>query len=232
MKLRKKMVAMVATAVAVCMVGLTGCQAKLEPADQVVSALYELSAKDNAAPLKDLLGFASEDDVRKSLVESGEAVDFVGEITSIFTEVGIEFDEAELADMTDQLTGLLNKVTCTAAITEESSKETTVVLTVTGYSMDEIESMALELQTKAMEEMSEETMAAIQSGDEAAAMDFMKQFMKDYVSAIAAMDPNVKTEITVKCEKLKLDVSGKDKVAWLPTDMAKFESDVENSMMK
>ena len=46
------------------------------------------------------------------------------------------------------------------------------------------------------------------------------------------MDPTVDTDITVKCEKLKLDVSGQAKVALLPSDMAKFESDVEASIMK
>ena len=60
MKLRKKLIATVVAAVAVCAVALTGCQQKLEPADQVVGALYDLAAKDDPVPMKNLLGFASE----------------------------------------------------------------------------------------------------------------------------------------------------------------------------
>ena len=232
MKLRKKLIATMVAAVAVCAVALTGCQQKLDPADQVIGALYDLAAKDDPVPMKDLLGFASEEDVRKSLVEGGEAADFVEEFKKEFTDAGIDFTDEELQEMTDQLTGLLTKLSYTAEITEQSSKETTVVLHVKGYSNSDMEQITVDLSEKALTEMDEETQMAIATGDEEATMKFMQQFMKDYVAAVAEMDPTVDTDITVKCEKLKLDVSGKEKVAWLPSDVAKFESDVEASIMK
>lgn len=58
MKKLKKLLAVVATMAVVCMT-LTGCGEKLPPADQTISSLFELAAKNNAAPMKDLLGFAS-----------------------------------------------------------------------------------------------------------------------------------------------------------------------------
>ena len=107
-----------------------------------------------------------------------------------------------------------------------------MVLHVKGYSNSDVEQISVDLTTTALTEMDEETQMALATGDEEATMKFMQQFMKDYVAAVAAMEPTVDTDITVKCEKLKLDVSGKQKVAWLPSDMTKFESDVEASIMK
>ena len=40
------------------------------------------------------------------------------------------------------------------------------------------------------------------------------------------------SDLTVECEKLKLDVSGKEKVAWLPSDVNKFAQDVENAVFR
>ena len=59
--MKRNFAVLAATVMAVCSIALTGCQQKLEPADQVVGALYELSVKENATPMKDLLGFASEE---------------------------------------------------------------------------------------------------------------------------------------------------------------------------
>ena len=66
--MRTKLAVLLAAVMMVCSIALTGCQSKLVPADQVVGALYELTVKENAVPVKDLLGFASEDDVRASLL--------------------------------------------------------------------------------------------------------------------------------------------------------------------
>ena len=67
-KMKTKLALLMAAVLMMCSVVLTGCQSKLAPADQVVGAMYDLVVKENAIPMKDLLGFASEDDVRSSLL--------------------------------------------------------------------------------------------------------------------------------------------------------------------
>lgn len=44
--MKRNFAVLAATVMAVCSIALTGCQQKLEPADQVVGALYELSVKE------------------------------------------------------------------------------------------------------------------------------------------------------------------------------------------
>ena len=46
--MKRNFAVLAATVMAVCSIALTGCQQKLEPADQVVGALDELSVKENA----------------------------------------------------------------------------------------------------------------------------------------------------------------------------------------
>ena len=69
-KFKTKALAIIAAMATLCMT-LTGCGEKLAPADQTIGALFELAAKDNPAKMKDLLGFASEDDVRSAFFEEG-----------------------------------------------------------------------------------------------------------------------------------------------------------------
>lgn len=58
----KRLVAVAVVMVMVCMM-LTGCGKKAAPADQTIDALFELYIKDNATPMKDLLGFETEEAV-------------------------------------------------------------------------------------------------------------------------------------------------------------------------
>ena len=135
--------------------------------------------------------------------------------------------------MSDTIMKLVQKLTYTAAISEQSKDETTVVLTVKSFSNADIQQTMTDLQTEYLENMDEETQAALMSGDEDAIMEFTRQIMKDYVSRLGELEPNGgESEITVKCEKMKVDVSGKEKVSWMPVDMDKFTEDVDNSTFK
>lgn len=232
MKLRKVLTAAVLTAVTACSLVLTGCQQKLVPADQVATALFDLAVKDDAVPMKDLLGFASEDDVRKSLIEGGEATNFVNEFKQEFVNAGIDFTDDEIQEMTGQLMGLITRLSCTAEITDQNSKETTVVLKVKGYAMSDVEKIAADLQEKALSELDQDTQMLIATGDADATMKFMQQFMKDYVAVISAMDTTQESDVTVKMAKMKVDVSGKTKLSWMPVDLPGMESDLDKAMMK
>lgn len=40
------------------------------------------------------------------------------------------------------------------------------------------------------------------------------------------------TELTIKCQRVKVDVSGKEKIAWMPQDLSKFSDEVNNATFK
>ena len=76
-------------------------------------------------------------------------------------------------------------------------------------------------------------MAAVMSGDEEAAQKLMQDVIKQFVAKVGEMEPSAETtDVTVKCEKMKVEVSGKEKVSWMPVDMDKFASDLEGAIFK
>lgn len=232
-KWNKKAAAVLLAVLTFCTIVLSGCsKEEPAPADQVVGAMYDLCLKDDPKPMMDLLGFASEDDVRTSLMEDSDTT-LADVFEEEFASAGIEFTDEELQEMSDTIMKLVQKLTYTAAISEQSKDETTVVLTVKSFSNADIQQTMTDLQTEYLENMDEETQAALMSGDEDAIMEFTRQIMKDYVSRLGELEPNGgESEITVKCEKMKVDVSGKEKVSWMPVDMDKFTEDVDNSTFK
>ena len=76
---KRTLVAIVAMMAIVCM-SLVGCGPKAAPADQSISALFELYAKNNAAPMQELLGFESEEAVNAAFFEEDAEVDLVAEM--------------------------------------------------------------------------------------------------------------------------------------------------------
>lgn len=233
MKQMKKAAGLILAVMLLCSMALTGCQPKMEPADQVVSAMYELALRDNAVPMKDLLGFASEDDVRSAILEDGYENSMIDEIRQEFTSLGVEISDEELQEMIDAMMGMLGKLSYTAEIKEQTKDKTTVVLKVQGFSEADIEQVLLDTQEAAINNLSEDEQMALATGDEQATQEFAVQFMKDYIANVAALEPaEGENEITVECEKLRIDVSGKEKVEWLPSDMDKFADDVDKSIFK
>lgn len=231
--IRRSFAVLAATVMAVCSIALTGCQAKLAPADQVVGALYELSVKENAAPMKDLLGFASEDDVRSSLMEDDAVGDLVSSIKGEFESAGIEFTDEELQEMTDKLQGMIDKLDYTVEVADQTKDETSVLLKVKSYSMDDMQQIMVDIMTDMQTNMDEETATAIMSGDQDAFQKLMQDAMKQYMTKLSEMDPSEEmTELTIKCQKVKVNVSGKDKVAWMPQDLSQFSDEVNNATFK
>ena len=231
-EMKKKLHVAVALLSACCML-LAGCGASLTPADQNVNALVELIVNDNAVPMKDLLGFASEDDVRSSFIEDEANMDLVDSLAEEFTDLGIEFTDEELQEMSDSMSAMLKKVTYSTEITSEEKDKVTVTVKMNGFTEDQLSDSMLEIAESATENISEEDLALIASGDEEASNAFVHQIFKDYMNAMAALEPtSEQSEITVECEKLQLEVSGKNKIAWLPSDMTKFETDIENCLFK
>jgi len=182
--------------------------------------------------MKDLLGFASEDDVRSSLLAE-DYTEMTDMLKDQFGGFGIDFTDEEVQEMSDTMTGLLNKLSYTAEIQSETKDETTVLLKVTGYSSDGLAQIMNDLITEMQTNMDEETMAAVMSGDEEAAQKLMQDVIKQFVAKVGEMEPSAETtDVTVKCEKMKVEVSGKEKVSWMPVDMDKFASDLEGAIFK
>ena len=220
--MRRNFAVLAATVMAVCSIALTGCQQKLEPADQVVGALYELSVKENATPMKDLLGFASEEDVKTALMDDSAETDLVSMFKSEFEAAGIEFSDEEVEEMSNALQGLIDKLDYSVEITDQSKDETTVLLKVKSYSMTDMQN-----------NIDEDTAAAIMAGDEDALQKLMQDAVKQYMTKIGEMEPSEEmTELTIKCQRVKVDVSGKEKIAWMPQDLSKFSDEVNNATFK
>lgn len=231
-KMKNKVLAVIATMAVLCMT-LTGCGEKLVSADQTVGALFELAAKGNAAPMQDLLGFESEADVRSAFFEDGAETELVDGLKNQFTSAGLELSDEELQELTDSILAVLDKITYTAEITSEDKDTTVVTLKVNGYSSDALDQVVLDATNTFIESITEEDQIAIADGDEELLTSYLKQYLDNIMSGFTAMEPNAEAvEITVTCEKLSVDVSGKEKTAWLPSDMDSFSYDVAAAMFQ
>lgn len=230
--MKKKVLAVIATVAVLCMT-LTGCGEKMIPADQTIGALFELAAKSNAAPMQELLGFESEADVRSAFFEEGADMELVDELKNELTSVGVDLTDEEVQEITDSMMAVLNKITYTAEITSEDKDTTVVTLKINGFSYDEMNQIMLDAANNMMESITEEDQLAIAGGDTDLLTSYMKQYIDDFMNGLAAMEPNSEAvEVTVSCEKLSVDVSGKEKVAWLPSDMDSFSNDIEAAMFQ
>lgn len=231
-KMKKRVLAVVATMAIMCMT-LTGCGSKMAPADETVSALFELAAKSNAAPMKDLLGFASEEDVRSAFFEEGADMELVDELSSELASAGVDLSDEEVQEITDSMMAVLDKINYTTEITSESSDQTVVTLKVYGYSMDDMTQVMVDASNKMMESVTEEDQMAIMGGDTEVLTKYMQQYLNDFLAGLSAMELNTEpVEVTVNCEKLAVDVSGKETAAWLPSDMNGFSNDIEAAMFQ
>lgn len=229
-KIKNKVFAVIAMMAVLCMT-LTGCGEKLVSADQTVGALFELAAKGNAAPMQELLGFESEDDVRSAFFEDGAETELVDELENQFLSAGLELTDDELQALTDSIQTVLDKITYTAEITSEDKNSVVVTLKINGYSSDALDQVVLDATNAFIESITEEDQIAIAGGDEELLTSYLKQYLDNIISGFAAMEPNTDAvEVTVTCEKLSVDVSGKTKVAWLPSDMDGFSYDVAAAM--
>ena len=216
--MKRNFAVLAATVMAVCSIALTGCQQKLEPADQVVGALYELSVKE---------------DVKTALMDDSAETDLVSMFKSEFEAAGIEFSDEEVEEMSNALQGLIDKLDYSTEITDQSKDETTVLLKVKSYSMTDMQNIMVDVMTDMQNNIDEDTAAAIMAGDEDALQKLMQDAVKQYMTKIGEMEPSEEmTELTIKCQRVKVDVSGKEKIAWMPQDLSKFSDEVNNATFK
>ena len=185
------------------------------------------------APMKDLLGFASEEDVKTALMDDSAETDLVSMFKSEFEAAGIEFSDEEVEEMSNALQGLIDKLDYSTEITDQSKDETTVLLKVKSYSMTDMQNIMVDVMTDMQNNIDEDTAAAIMAGDEDALQKLMQDAVKQYMTKIGEMEPSEEmTELTIKCQRVKVDVSGKEKIAWMPQDLSKFSDEVNNATFK
>lgn len=234
----KKLMA-VMTAVAVMGMTLAGCGQKLTPADENVSALFELSAKNNPAPMMELLGYETEEDVYNAFFEDGvaasEDTEIIEELKYEFESMGLEISEEELGEFSDAMNALFDKVTYTTEITSEEKDKTVVTVKVNGISEDELEQIMIDAANVMSENLeanlTEEDAYAIMEGDMSCVSPYMQQYLKDIIAGVSTIELVAEPyEFEVICEKLAVEVGDKEKVAWLPADMNDFEDEVESAL--
>lgn len=228
-RLRKKILTAIAALSVVCM-ALTGCGGEeLAPATETVGAIFELTAKSNMTPMKDLLGFASEDDVRSTfLTEGSDSDDLVAQFQAQFTDEGLSMSDESVKEFADTLEGMLAKITYTTEIISEDKETVVVSLKVNSYSAADMEQVTLDALTAMQERLTEEDQMAIMNGDNDILTSYMEGYFSDLVNGLSAMEISPEpVDIEVSCEKMLVDVSGKEKTAWMPSDLSVFYDDIE-----
>ena len=227
----RKTVAFLAAALMLCSMVLSGCGKDLPPADETVSALYDLAVKEDPSALQEVLGFSSEEAVQEAFIEDVESYSFTKSIEEELIASGVEFTEEELGELSGQLVSMLDKLSCTVEIVDEGDDTVTVSLTTNGYSLSDIEGVAMTAQEELFAAMDEDTQMAIALGDEEAMMNFMREFVASYVEALTQLEPTQETELEVVCERLIVEDGDKEIIAWLPSDLTQFEAELSSAIM-
>ncbi|MDE6890611.1 MAG: hypothetical protein K2P30_14835 [Lachnospiraceae bacterium] len=226
--LKKKILTVIAALSVACM-ALTGCGEKLVPANETIGAIFELTAKSNMTPMKDLLGFASEDDVRSTfLAEGSDSDDLVAQFQAQFTAEGLTMSDESVKDFTDALEGMLAKLTYTTEIVSEDKENVVVSLKVNSYAASDMEQVTVDALNAMQEKLTEEDQMAIMNGDNDILTSYMEGYISDLVTGLSALEISSEpVEIEVSCEKMLVDVSGKEVTAWMPSDLTTFYNDIE-----
>lgn len=218
--------------VLICMV-LTGYEEKSAPADQSINALFELCEKNNAVPMQELFGFESVEAVNEAFFEEDADSDILAEMTAIIEAADVDMTEEEIQFLTDSLMGMLNKAYAIAEITSEDGDYTTVTLQVYGFSYEEMMKIIADCSIVMAESITEEDAIAIAEGDMEVYNKYMKQYIADFVNNLAAIEPvDEPVEVIVECEKLLIEVNGKEQAEWMPVDMDQFCADIDAAMLQ
>lgn len=229
--MKKRLLAVVMIMVMACMM-LTGC-AKIAPADQTIDALFDLYVKDNALTMKDVLGFKSEEDVKNAFMKEKSNMDMVKAFKSELQLAGVSMSDEDFQNLTDAILGMLAMTSCTAEVTGDYGDLLEVTLWINGYSDKEINSLMKDAENAMIASISEADMLAISDGDMDLFKKYMSNYINDFISGIAELQPlEVPVEVIVDCEKKTVDSSGKEITAWLPIDMKRFMDDVEAAVFQ
>ena len=211
---------------------LEGCAVQeMVPADQVVAALFDLSVKDNAVPMQELLGFPTEEDARKAFIDESQGRGIAAVLIEDFEEMGLELSHLERARLGADMKGMVNKLECTASVVSQEGDHAQVSLKVTGYAQEDMDRLSRKTQEQILEDLDEEETNAILSEDEDQMEEVMEKIAGTYIDGLAQLEPSAVTEISVDCVRTVLEIDGRKKQVWLP-DMEEFQESLEEAIIK
>ena len=213
--MKKKVIAL---AMAVLMLGtlaLAGCKKEAPvAADQVAVALFNMILKDDASSVVELFGYADEAEARKDMgIEGGFYETMADEVVNQFTAMGMNVSNEDAQAFIDAFLTMFKGVDMNAKVKSSDEKAGTAVVTCTISTFD-----SNALNEAMMKAMSDPSVMSIE--DEDAAVSAM---LKAISSAIAGLTPSGESaDFDVDFELADMDVNGKTKKVWVPTDAEEF----------
>ena len=202
-------------------------------ADKTVAALFETYVKNNAGPIQELLGFASEEDVYQAFHEKGIDMELASQLSMELVDAGITLSDDEMEELVDSYVKFLSKAECTAEIESESDNGVFVALEVYGFSFDEMTQAMLDASDRMVNSVTYKDQLALAAGEMEVLSAYMQQYLKDLFDELSEIEINTEpVEVIVYCEKVPINVSGTERIVYLPSDMDRFSYDIENAVFQ
>ena len=202
-------------------------------ADKTVAALFEVYVKNNAGPIQELLGFASEEDVYQAFHEKGADMELASQLSMELVDAGITLSDDEMEELVDSYVKFLSKAECTAEIESESDNGVFVALEVYGFSFDEMTQAMLDASDRMVNSVTYKDQLALAAGEMEVLSAYMQQYLKDLFDELSEIEINTEpVEVIVYCEKVPINVSGTERIVYLPSDMDRFSYDIENAVFQ
>ncbi|MBD5462668.1 MAG: tetratricopeptide repeat protein [Lachnospiraceae bacterium] len=202
-------------------------------ADKTVAALFEVYVKNNAGPIQELLGFASEEDVYQAFHEKGIDMELASQLSMELVDAGITLSDDEMEELVDSYVKFLSKAECTAEIESESDNGVFVALEVYGFSFDEMTQAMLDASDRMVNSVTYKDQLALAAGEMEVLSAYMQQYLKDLFDELSEIEINTEpVEVIVYCEKVPINVSGTERIVYLPSDMDRFSYDIENAVFQ
>mgnify|MGYP005783237813 FL=1 len=132
---------------------LAGCSRKPEAApDQVAEALFELLFKADTAPMQEILGGASEEDVRRDFLGGDGGASVARQIQSEMEALGPVLTEEEARNLYDGIREVLGRLDFSASLVSEEDGRAVVSVQIGYYGMDPVTDVLTEAVGEALDE--------------------------------------------------------------------------------
>ena len=210
-------------ALILAMTVLAGCSRKPEAApDQVAEALFELLFKDDTAPMQEILGGASEEDVRRDFFGGDGGASVARQIQSEMEALGPVLTEEEARNLYDGIREVLGRLDFSAPLVSEEDGRAVVSAQIGYYGMDAVTDVLTEAVGEALNEYGQENLVSDEAYNE-----FMKLYFNKFVESLGTLTPADGTrEVTVEFEIVDVEINGERIAAWMPVDAQKFGTDL------
>ncbi|NCE64046.1 hypothetical protein D1159_05450 [Pseudoflavonifractor sp. 524-17] len=233
MKQHRRIPALLLVLSLMCTLLLSGCQGAGEkPAqpDAVAQVFYDLIIRQDASSAKELFGYTSEEEAMADLI--GDAGDFekemVSELSAQFEDMGLELTDEEITNLYNAIISMLDRLSFSAEIKEISEKDkTAVVIAHIGYYDSATMTTAME---NALNSVMPEDPSSITT--EAQLNEILHNYLAEMCNVLATLQPASGTkDFEVDFELTKMEINGKEKAVWMPSDPEQFGMDLSTNAM-